>query len=272
MRVAIVIGLLVLGSIAFQLLSPWWLTPIASNWGSIDAALIITLWITGVVFIALNLFLAYSVFKYRHREGGKAHYEPENIKLERRLTFWTALGIVLMLAPGLAAWNKYIAAPEDAMVVEALGQQWNWNYRFPGNDGVLGAVATEHISADNPYGLNPDDPWGQDDILVEGGEVHIPLDQPVKVVLRSHDVLHNFYVPQFRAKMDLVPGTVTYFWLTPTRTGTFEVLCAEYCGVGHHQMRGYVVVEEADAFAQWLSEFPVFAQTQPAAEPAPTAP
>ena len=272
MRVAIVIALLVSGSVAFHFLSPWWMTPIASNWGSIDNALIITFWVCGIVFIALNLFLAYSIWRFRHRKGNKAHYEPENARLEGQLTFWTALGIVIMLAPGLLAWNKYITVPEDAHVVEAVGQQWQWNFRFPGAVGVLGTNAIEHVTPDNPYGLNPDDPWAQDDILVEGGELHLALNQPIKIVLRSKDVLHNFYVPQFRAKMDLVPGTITYLWLTPTKTGTFEILCAEYCGVGHHAMRGYVVVDEQADFEAWLSEFPTFGETRPPASDAVVAP
>jgi len=258
---AIVIVLLTIGSVIFHFVSPWQQTPIASNWGIIDDALTVTLWVCGAVFVALNLFLAYSIYKFRHREGSKAEYEPENDRLERRLTFWTAIGIIIMLAPGLRAWNEYITVPDDAMIVEAVGQQWQWSFRFPGNDGVLGGVATEHINADNPFGIDPGDPWGQDDILVEGGELHLPIDQPVKILLRSNDVLHNFYVPQFRAKMDLVPGTITYLWLTPTRTGTFEILCAEYCGVSHHLMRGYVVVDEQTAYEEWLSEFPRYDQT-----------
>lgn len=263
MRLAVVICLLVVGSVAFHFLSPWQMTPIASNWGSIDDALLITFIICGAVFVALNLFLAYSIFRFRHREGHKAEYEPENAGLEIGLTSWTTLGIIVLLAPGLVAWNKYISVPRDAWVVEAMAQQWQWSFRFPGEDGVLGTTAVEHVTPDNPFGVNPDDPWGSDDILVEGGEMHIPLDRPVKVVLRSMDVLHNFYVPQFRAKMDIVPGTVTYLWFTPTRTGTFEILCAEYCGVGHHAMRGYVVVEEEAAFEEWLSGFPTFAETSP---------
>ena len=78
--------------------------------------------------------------------------------------------------------------------------------------------------------------------------------------LRPVDVLHDFYVPQFRAKMDLVPGMVTYFWLTPTRTGTFEILCAELCGIGHSDMRGYVIVEEEEDYRAWLAEQPTFAE------------
>ena len=114
-----------------------------------------------------------------------------------------------------------------------MGQQWQWSFRFPGEDGVLGTSDFRNIGPENPFGLNPDDPNGQDDVLIEGGELHLPLDRPVKVLLRSIDVLHDFYVPEFRAKMDMVPGVVTYFWFTPTRTGTFEVLCFELCGTGH---------------------------------------
>jgi cytochrome c oxidase subunit II len=102
--------------------------------------------------------------------------------------------------------------------------------------------------------------------LVETNELHLPLGRPVKMVLRSKDVLHDFYVPQFRAKMDLVPGIVTYFWMTPTVTGSFDVLCAELCGVGHHSMRGTVVVERQAAFDRWLGEQTTFGQVLAAAD------
>ena len=269
MRVAIVIALLVLGSILFHVFSPWWQTPIASNWGSIDNALKVTLYICAVAFVGLNLFLALALLKYRARPGHKAHYEPENITLERRLTFWTGLGIAGMLAPGLLAWNEYVTVPNNAAVIEATGQQWQWGFRFPGPDGVLGTAAVAHMSPDNSFGINPRDPHGRDDILVETNELHMPVGKPVKMVLRSKDVLHDFYVPQFRAKMDLVPGIVTYFWLTPTRTGTFEILCAELCGVGHHQMRGTVVVEEQAKFDAWLAEQMNFGQLMAQNEAAP---
>ncbi|HEV2747020.1 MAG TPA: cytochrome c oxidase subunit II [Allosphingosinicella sp.] len=260
MAVAVAIALLVLASIAFHILSPWWLTPIASNWGAIDTALIITLYICAVAFVGLNLFLALAILRYRNRPGHKAHYEPENASLEKRLTFWTGIGIAGMLAPGLIAWNQYVTVPDDATVIEATGQQWQWAFRFPGPDGVLGTAAVAHMSSDNMFGLNPRDPHGRDDILIETNELHMPIGKPVKMVLRSKDVLHDFYVPQFRAKMDLVPGIVTYFWMTPTRTGTYEILCAELCGVGHHEMRGTVVVEEQAAFDRWLGEQMTFGQ------------
>lgn len=267
MPVAIVIALLVLGSVIFHMVSPWWMTPLASNWGSIDHALNITLWICAVAFILLNLFLAWALWKYRHKAGNRAHYEPENASLEKRLTFWTAIGIAGMLAPGLIAWSQYVTVPKDASVVEATGQQWQWSFRFPGPDGVLGTAAVGHITPDNSFGLNPRDPFGRDDILVETNELHLPIGKPVKMVLRSKDVLHDFYVPQFRAKMDLVPGIVTYFWMTPTKTGTYEILCAELCGVGHHEMRGTVVVESPQAYDKWLSEQVTFGEIMAQAGP-----
>ena len=254
MPVAIVIAVLVLGSILFHWLSPWWMTPLASNWGSIDTALIVTMWICAVAFISLNLFMAWLIWKYRHRPGNRAHYEPENARLEKRLTFWTAIGIAGMLAPGLIAWNQYVTVPADAAVVEANGEQWRWSFRLPGKDGVLGTAGAAHITADNAFGVNPKDPYGRDDIIVESAELHLPINKPVKMVLRSKDVLHDFYVPQFRAKMDLVPGIVTYFWLTPTVRGSFDILCAELCGTGHHQMRGTVVVDDDAAYGKWLAE------------------
>jgi cytochrome c oxidase subunit 2 len=258
---AIVLILLVLGSVLFHLLSPWYFTPIASNWSTIDDTISLTFWVTGFVFVAVNLFMAYCVIRYRQRKGSRAVYEPENKKLEWWLTGLTTVGVVAMLAPGLLVWAKFVDVPKNVAVVEAVGKQWHWSYRFPGADGKLGTVDARYVSDKNPFGINPDDPNGQDDILVASPEVHLPIGKPVKVLLRSIDVLHDFTVAQFRVKMDLVPGLVTYIWFTPTRTGKFDLLCEELCGIGHFVMRGSVVVEEETAFQAWLSSYPTFAQT-----------
>ena len=265
MIVALLLILVAAGTVLFHLLSPWWWTPIASNWGYIDDTIIITFWVTGVVFIGLILFMAFCVIRYRYREGRRAAYEPENRKLEVWLTVLTAVGVAVMLTPGLFVWDQFITVPKGAMEFEVKGQQWQWSYRFPGKDGKLGTTDPKLINADNPFGMNPKDPNGKDDVLIEDSELHLPLDRPVKVLLRSIDVLHDFYVPEFRAKMDLVPGMITYFWLTPTRTGTFDILCFELCGVGHHAMRGKVVVESESDFQAWLNEQPTFAQSLAAA-------
>ncbi len=261
MVVAIAVVLVAVGSVLFHILSPWWWTPIASNWSFIDTTIIITFWVTGVAFVAIVGFVGYCVYRYRHVEGRKAEYEPENKKLEWWLSIATAVGVAVMLAPGLIAWQQFITVPEGAAEIEAVGQQWQWSFRMPGQDGVLGKTDIKHISGDNPFGINPDDPKGKDDVLVQADDLHLPLGKPVKVLLRSIDVLHDFYVPHFRAKMDMVPGIVTYFWFTPTRVGKFEILCAELCGVGHHQMRGIVIVENENDYNAWLQKQQTFAKS-----------
>lgn len=260
MGVALIFILVAVGSVLFHILSPWWWTPIASNWESIDHTIVITFWITGIAFTAVVGFLGYCIFRFRHRKDARAAYEPENKSLEGWLTVGTGLGVAAMLAPGLYVWHQYISVPKDATDVEVVGRQWQWSYRLPGKDGKLGKTDVQAISADNPLGLDPNDPAGQDDVIIDGEDLRLPIGKPIKVLLRSIDVLHDFYVPEFRAKMDMIPGVVTFYWLTPTRTGTFDVLCAELCGVGHSQMRGKVVVEEQDKNKAWLESQPTFAQ------------
>ena len=260
MIIPIILVLVAVGSVLFHLLSPWWWTPIASNWTYIDGTIIITFWITGVAFVAVILFMSYCVFRFRHKEGRRAAYEPESKRLELWLTIGTAVGVAAMLAPGLFVWHRFVTVPEGASEFEVVGQQWQWSFRLPGKDGRLGTVDTRYVSSDNPLGLNPSDRNGQDDIVIVGDDLHMPVGKPIKVLLRSLDVLHDFNVPQFRAKMDIVPGFVTYFWFTPTRTGTFEVLCSELCGVGHADMRGKVVVDSESDYQSWLQQQKTFAQ------------
>jgi cytochrome c oxidase subunit 2 len=269
--VAIVLVLLVAASVLFHFLSPWYFTPLASNWGAIDTTISITFWVTGVVFVAVNLFMAYAVYRYRHRKDGRAEYQPENKKLEWWLLGVTTVGVAAMLAPGLFVWAKFVDVPHDAAVVEALGRQWHWMYRFPGKDGRLGTVDAKFVSDENPFGINPSDPNGHDDILIAHPEVQLPLGRPIKVLLRSVDVLHNFSVAQIRVKMDLVPGLVTHAWFTPTRTGSFDLLCEELCGIGHFAMRGRMVIAEEAAFDSWLSKQPTFAELRARPKPDPVA-
>ena len=252
--VPIILLILIVGSVLFHIFTPWYSTPIASNWSNIDSTIELTFWMTGAVYVLILTFMTYCVIKYGSKKNRRAEYEPESKKAEVILTVLTTIGVAGLLAPGLIVWDEYVSPPEDAMPIEAMGQQWYWNFRLPGEDGILGTTDARNINADNPFGMNENDPNGRDDILIEGDALHLLHDKPVKFLLRSIDVLHNFYVPQFRAKMDLVPGMVTFYWIRPTVTGNYEILCAELCGVGHHAMRGEVQVDEAGAYEEWLSE------------------
>ena len=161
MHVVVILILVAVGSVVFHFLSPWWWTPIASNWGYIDDTIIITFWVTGVVFIGIILFMAYCVYRFRYKPENRAVYEPENKKMEWWLTILTGVGVAIMLTPGLFVWNQFVTVPEDAMEFEVVGQQWLWTFRFPGKDGVLGTSDSRNISDENPFGVNPDDPNGR---------------------------------------------------------------------------------------------------------------
>lgn len=262
MPLAIALIVLVVGSLVFHFLSPWTFTPLASNWGMIDSTVDITFVVTGIVFVAVNIFMAYAIIRYRHRDGLKANYEPENKKLEVWLTVLTAIGVAAMLTPGLFVYAKFVNVPEGATEIEAIGQQWKWSFRLPGEDGEFGTVDSKFIGVDNPFGMDLDDPNGNDDVLVSNAVVHIPKGEPVRFWLRSKDVLHNFTVAQFRVKMDLVPGLESYMWLEPTVVGEYEILCEELCGIAHHAMRGRVHVVEPEDYRAWVDSQPTFGEIQ----------
>jgi len=267
--VALVLLLIVVASVLFHWLTPWWLPPLASNWQRMDDTLTVTVLITGAFFVAIMLFMIYTVWRYRHRHGQRAAYEPENPRVERWLIGVTTLGIVGLLAPGLVVYADYVDPPHDALVLEVLGQQWQWHYRFAGASDKLGGTDVRFVAPDNPFGLDAADPAALDNILVAGNEVHLPIGRPVKVLLRSNDVLHDFFVPPFRARMNIVPGQLSTFWFTPTTAGRFEAMCAQLCGVGHPNMRGFVVVEPEADFRAWLAKQPTFAAALAARAAAP---
>jgi cytochrome c oxidase subunit II len=260
---AIALVVIVVGSVALTVSGLWWFTPLASNWGAIDTMMIITFVLTGVAFIGVNLFIAYTVVQHRHRDGRRGMFLADNPALERLLILGTTVGIVALLAPGLVFYAQAVSNPEDAMVIEVVGEQWRWSYRYAGEDGALGRADNRLVTPQNALGLDMSDPASLDDRLAVGGPMYLPVNTPVLLRIRSKDVLHSFFVPQFRLKMDAVPGMVTDMWFTPTRTGEFQNLCAEFCGIGHYAMVGRVVVVEQEEFEQWLAQRPVAGEVIP---------
>lgn len=301
MALAIAVFLLVVGSLVFHFASPWWFTDLAADWATIDLTVDITFWVTGFVFVAVNVFMAWCIYRYRRKKGHKAVYEPENARLEWGLSIFTTVGVIAMLAPGLFVWATFVTVPDDALDFEVLGQQWQWQFRYPGADGELGTADTRLVSEANPFGIateanleaynraraaglpeggGPYRPLvldirtngdgvnaGLDDVLVNGPDMRLPVGRPVRALLRSNDVLHNYTVAQFRVKMDLVPGLTSYLWFEPTVEGTYDILCEELCGIGHFVMRGSVTVEPPPDFDAWLAARPTFAETLAAPGP-----
>lgn len=240
----------VLVVVATVLFARDWLPPLASDRIAIDQAINLTLWVTGIVFIITNLMLAWFAYRYQDAEGARAEYWHDNAKLE---ITWTGATAVVMLVFMFAALNLWAdvqsPAPDDAMQVEVTGQQFRWVVRYPGPDGAFGRLDVNLIDLDseNYIGVDRSDPAGADDVIAVN-TLQLVRDRPVRVRLRSTDVIHSFFLPGFRVKQDAMPGLVIETWFVPTKDGDFEIACAEHCGLGHYQMRGFVNVGDQAAY------------------------
>jgi cytochrome c oxidase subunit II len=231
-----------------------WMPPLKSDRGAIDQAIWITLVVTGLVFIATNLLLAWFCWRYQDHEGARAAYWHDNPTLEWTWTLVTAGILAIFLFNALSLWASINGpAPADAMLVEVTGQQFAWNVRYPGPDGILGRTDGAKASLENPIGIVKDDPASQDDVLLLNN-LYLPQDRPVRVQIRSVDVIHSFFLPEFRVKQDAMPGMTTEIWFTPKESGRWEIACAEHCGLGHYRMRGQVHVVPAAGFDQALKD------------------
>ncbi|MFN4179043.1 MAG: cytochrome c oxidase subunit II [Armatimonadota bacterium] len=237
----------------------WWLPPLASEHGkAIDTLFVVTLIVTGTVFVLVHLFLAFLVVRYSGSENRRATYQVGNRTLEIIWTIVPAVILTSLIVSGGRLWSRIQISgpPKDAFEVEVWGEQFRWTFRYPGKDGKFGRTDPKLISVENPLGIDKNDPASKDDIFFFAGEenLHIPVNKPVVIYLRSKDVLHSFYVPQFRVKQDAVPGMVTRTWFVATKKGEYEIVCAELCGLGHYMMRGVMVVEDEEDVQNWLKE------------------
>ncbi len=237
----------------------WWLPPLASEHGrEIDNLFIVTLTITGIVFVLVQLLLAFLVVRYSGNENRRAIYQTENRTLEIVWTIVPAVILTSLIVFGGRLWSRIQISgpPKDAFEIEVWSEQFRWTFRYPGKDGKFGRTDPKLISVENPLGIDKNDPASKDDIFFFAGEenLYIPVNKPVLVYLRSKDVLHSFYVPHLRVKQDAVPGMVTKTWFIATKKGEYEIACAELCGLGHYMMRGVMVVEDEKDVRNWLKE------------------
>src|SRR5881296_3355933 len=240
---SLIVVMIVFGGVGMTLLARryWWLLPVASAHGvDVDRLIYTTFVVTGIVFVLVHVLIAAFVWRYGARGTERAAYWHDDRTLELTYTLVPAAVLVTL----------------DSMVVEVRGEQFGWLFRYPGPDGIFGRVDPALMSVpgrpQNPMGLDPADPASADDIVTR--ELHLTVNRPVRVRIRSKDVLHSFFIPAFRVKQDAVPGMTVEIWFTPTREGTYEIACAELCGIGHYIMRGKVMVESADAVQTWLAQ------------------
>lgn len=236
---------------------------LASDRSSLDTLYYVILGITGVTFVLVQFILGLYIWKFRHREGAQGSHWHDSHKLEMTWTLATAAILIPIVFSGLVLWNRVQAAPpENALVVEAVGAQFQWDFRYPGSDGRFGEFRPELYSLDNPLGIDGQDAAAADDFSLTN-QLVIPVNRPIYVRLRSKDVQHAFFLPNFRVKQDLVPGMSTGVTFTPTKVGEYEIACAELCGLGHYRMRAFLSVRSEADFETWWSEQTAAAAASP---------
>ncbi|GAB1448868.1 MAG: c-type cytochrome [Bacteroidia bacterium] len=228
-----------------------------------DSMFMITLALTGVVFVITQALLFWYGFKYKNDGTRKALYFPDNHKLELIWTVVPAIVLTILVVRGLLVWNSMMYTnKEDARNIEVFGYQFGWDARLAGNDNKLGAHNFREVGKVNALGVDQNDPNAKDDIIVK--ELHLEVNKPVNFYFRAKDVIHSAYFPHFRAQMNVVPGLPTKFSFTPTVTTAdmrskigkpefdYVLLCNKICGAAHYRMKMVVVVDSPADYQKWL--------------------
>jgi cytochrome c oxidase subunit 2 len=211
--------------IAITLLIDWFPEPAAESAGQIDTLYDVLLICSVPVFVLVMTIAIYSVVRFRAKPGDMGDGPPihGNTRLE---IIWVTIPFIMVSALAIYGWitlDDIEAKQKNEMVVNVTGQQFTWTFQYP-------------------------------DQKVNSPELYLPVDRPVEFRIKSKDVIHSFWVPQFRLKSDAVPGLTTKIRLTPDREGEYEVVCAELCGLGHAAMRQFVHVLPPGEFDSWLSK------------------
>jgi cytochrome c oxidase subunit 2 len=260
----------------------------SAHGGDIDTLFNVTLFFTGIVFVLTHIALFYFAYKYREKKGVSASFISHDDRLEK---IWTAIPAVVMaglVIYGLSIWNTAMAdvdPNEDFIEIEATGYQFAWAVRYPGQDKKIGEKYFRNITATNLLGMDFKKDKANMDDFIPTGDLLIPKGKKIRVRITARDVLHNFYIPQMRVKMDAIPGLPTYFVFTPTQTTAeyrqalskypeynvpadpaepngpklwqkfdYELACAELCGKGHFSMRRVVKIVEPEEYEAWVKQ------------------
>jgi cytochrome c oxidase subunit 2 len=253
----VLLAILIIVSLWLFIAKPFWFPQLTSVHGAeIDGVFRAVLIVTGIAFVITQGMLGYFVARYGSRGSEHADYWHDNPKAEFFLLTGTAIILVILVFMGQRVWLKYYFSglPENSLTVQVTGQQFQWNFHYAGADGKFGKTDLRLVGPTNFIGLDENDPDAKDDIVTIG-DMHIPMNKPIIVRLRSKDVIHSFFLPNFRVKQDAVPGLSIEVPFTPDTAGSWEIACAELCGNNHFKMKGKITVDASDAdFEKWMKE------------------
>jgi cytochrome c oxidase subunit II len=211
-----------------------------------------------ILFVGWGIFFVYCLVRFRQRSGHRASNQLPKAKVSKYSEVAVAIfEAALLIGISIPVWasvkNDLPGEDDDPLRVRVIAEQFQFNFHYPGADGVFGRTAPKFIDlATNPVGLDKSDTNGEDDIV--SATFHVPKDRPVIVEIGSKDVIHSFFVPVLRVKQDAIPGMRIPVWFVAGETGTYEVACAQLCGNNHYSMRAFMVVQEQGDFEAWVEK------------------
>jgi len=246
-----------------------YLPPLASaHGGALDR---MTLWVHVlmlVLFVGWSIYFVIVLMRFSAAKSPKAN--PEGV--QNHASTYIEVGViiaeaVLLLGFSIPLWAErvnHFPAENEAVVVHVIGQQFAWNIHYPGPDGKFGKTDPKLVDPQsNPIGLDRKDPNAADDVTTVN-QLHLPVGKPAIIHIRSLDVIHSFAIQEMRIKQDAIPGMSTPVWFVPTITSddmkkqkgddkfSYEIGCAQLCGLGHYRMRGYLTIDTPEQFQTWM--------------------
>jgi cytochrome c oxidase subunit 2 len=210
------------------------------------------------LFVGWMLYFTYTLIRFREKKNPKADYSGVKSHASSYLEVTVALiEAVLLIGFAIPLWAKVVddyPNPADATLIRVVAEQFSWNARYPGADGVFGKQDPGLVDISNKFGYDPEDPAGQDDVVPPMKDIHVPVDKPVLFLLSSLDVIHSLAIKPMRVCQDVIPGLRIPMPFTPTLPGGYKITCAQLCGNGHSSMDGYLTVHTQEDYDAWFAE------------------
>jgi len=228
----------------------------SAHGSDVDHLIDVVQWFMIALFVGWTVFFLYTIVRFHHKRNPKADYYGVRSHLSSHLEIGVIIvEAVLLLGFALPFWGERVdtfqdAVDRDGVRVRAIGFQFGWKYHYAGADGKFGRIDRSRVQQPGDACLDPDDPLGYDDFVVD--TLKLPVNRPAIVNVTTTDVIHNYAIIPMRIQQDAIPGTDIPMWFTPTAEIETTVVCAQLCGEGHARMVGKMEVVKAGSFDKWL--------------------